>query len=295
MRDSLDKYRNGSSSGKNDFTEIERIIEEKEAAVKQRKEAFAKKMKVKYPEAVQTESGLMYIKTQEGEGAFPKAGDQLTLHYTGYLEDESVFESSRERDQPVTFIYKKQQILKGWEEALEMMQTGAKMKIMVPSWLGFGERGNSKVPPNADLVFELELVGIRDLAAELKKEGEEFKAEMLEKYPDAKQTSSGLMYVIEEKGEEPKPKPGDNVTVHYTGTFTNGEKFDSSRDRNSPFSFPLGKGRVIKGWEEGIQLVGKGGKIKLIIPYWLGYGEKDNGRIPRKSTLIFDVEVIDIK
>ncbi|MEX1002598.1 MAG: FKBP-type peptidyl-prolyl cis-trans isomerase [Crocinitomicaceae bacterium] len=275
--------------------EMERIIEEKEAALKQRREAFQEKMGEKFPEAVQTESGLMYIELAEGEGQFPKAGDEIELHYTGYLEDESKFESSVDQGKPVKFVFKKQPILKGWDEALELMKPGSKMKIMVPSWLGFGEAGSGKVPPNTDLIFEIELIGLRDLAAELKKDGEEFKTEMKEKFPEAKQTESGLMYVIEEKGSAEKPKAGDKVEVHYTGTFVNGEKFDSSRDRDQPFVFPLGQGRVIKGWDEGIQLVGIGGKIKLIIPYWLGYGEKGNARIPGMSTLIFDVEVLGVK
>ena len=272
--------------------EMKRIAEEKAEALAQRKEAFKLKMEKNFPDAVQTESGLMYIELEEGEGLLPKAGDEIEMHYTGYFEDETKFESSLDRGKPIKFVFKKQNILKGWEEALSMMKPGGKMKIIVPSWLGFGEKGSGKIPPNTDLIFEIELLGIRDLAAELEKKGEEFKEEMKEKYPEAKQTDSGLMYVIEEEGGE-KPQPGQKVKVHYTGRFTSGDKFDSSLDRGQPFEFPLGQGRVIKGWDEGIQLVGVGGKIKLIIPYWLGYGEHGNGRIPGMSTLIFDVEVLE--
>lgn len=88
---------------------------------------------------------------------------------------------------------------------------------------------------------------------------------------------------------------GKMVTVHYVGTFTSGEKFDSSRDRGTPFTFPLGAGRVIKGWDEGVVGMKVGGVRKLSIPPQLGYGPNDYGPIPGNSTLLFEVELIDVK
>jgi cyclophilin family peptidyl-prolyl cis-trans isomerase len=121
----------------------------------------------------------------------------------------------------------------------------------------------------------------------------EFRETTLAKYPNAQTTPSGLMYVLHNPGSAEKPAPGTTVTVHYTGFLTNGTKFDSSKDRNSPFQFQVGQGRVIAGWDEGIPLIGKGGKATLIIPYFLGYGERGTGPIPPFATLIFDVEVLD--
>jgi peptidylprolyl isomerase len=118
---------------------------------------------------------------------------------------------------------------------------------------------------------------------------------MLAKYPTATQTESGLMYIIEQEGTGVHPKPNQEVEVHYTGWLTNGTKFDSSRDRNTTFKFPLGQGRVIKGWDEGIALCKIGGKIKLIIPHWLAYGSTARPSIPAESTLIFDVELFGAK
>lgn len=124
----------------------------------------------------------------------------------------------------------------------------------------------------------------------------EFSTFVQQTYPDAIATPSGLYYTLQNEGEGGKPAKGQNVSVHYTGMLTDGNVFDSSHKRNQPISFPLGLGRVIKGWDEGIALLGKGGKAKLIIPYFLAYGEQ--GRppvIPAKATLIFDVELVDFK
>ncbi len=108
-------------------------------------------------------------------------------------------------------------------------------------------------------------------------------------------TKSGLKYFYTHKSTGLKTKNGWLMLVHYTGTFLDGKKFDSSRDRNLPFSFVLGKGQVIKGWDEGISLLNVGDRATLIIPYDLAYGENGRGTIPPKSTLIFDVEVLDMK
>lgn len=109
-------------------------------------------------------------------------------------------------------------------------------------------------------------------------------------------TNTGLKYTDEKVGDGAEPKSGQTVTVHYTGTLPEGKKFDSSRDRNQPFSFTIGIGQVIKGWDEGVLTMKVGGKRKLTIPPELGYGSRGaGGVIPPNATLIFDVELIDVK
>jgi peptidylprolyl isomerase len=109
------------------------------------------------------------------------------------------------------------------------------------------------------------------------------------------QAASGLEYVEIIEGTGARPKQGDTVSVHYTGWLKSGQKFDSSVDRGEPFAFPIGKGRVIKGWDEGVGTMKVGGKRKLIIPAHLGYGESGAGRvIPPGATLIFEVELLGI-
>jgi len=129
----------------------------------------------------------------------------------------------------------------------------------------------------------------------MKEKAEKDAAAIKKKWPDAIKTKSGLMYIVTKEGTGPKPKKGQVIRAHYTGTFVDGKKFDSSRDRGDPIEFPVGTGRVIKGWDEALLDMKVGEARTLIIPYNLAYGEQGRGTIPGKATLVFDVELLDIK
>lgn len=108
-------------------------------------------------------------------------------------------------------------------------------------------------------------------------------------------TATGLKYTDVKVGSGASPVKGKQVKVHYTGTLENGKKFDSSVDRNEPFSFVIGVGQVIPGWDEGVMGMKVGGKRKLVIPSNLGYGARGaGGVIPPNATLLFDVELLDV-
>jgi peptidylprolyl isomerase len=109
-------------------------------------------------------------------------------------------------------------------------------------------------------------------------------------------TPSGLSYIDEKVGDGASPQKGKRVSVHYTGTLTDGKKFDSSRDRGQPFKFVIGVGQVIAGWDEGVMSMKVGGRRKLIIPANLGYGARGaGGVIPPNAELHFDVELLGVE
>ena len=134
---------------------------------------------------------------------------------------------------------------------------------------------------------ELERIALEKIEAD--------KAKIEELSEGATKTNSGLMYKIEQEGNGIYPKPSDIVKVHYTGKLVDDFVFDSSVNRGVPIEFPIGVGRVIPGWDEGISLLSIGAKATLIIPPYLGYGPRGaGGVIPPNATLIFEVELIDI-
>lgn len=131
----------------------------------------------------------------------------------------------------------------------------------------------------------------REAAA--KKQQEEMLGELSQGF---EKTSSGLRYKIEEKGNGAKAEKGQTVSVHYKGMLPDGSVFDSSYSRNQPIDFKLGKGQVISGWDEGIQLLNVGDKARFVIPSHLAYGDRGaGGVIPPNATLVFDVELVKVK
>ena len=116
-----------------------------------------------------------------------------------------------------------------------------------------------------------------------------------ERYGNAHLNPSGLRYIERHPGTGPAPTTGREVVVHYDGYLLDGAKFDSSRDRGTPYVFRVGTGSVIQGWDEALAAMKVGGKRTLIIPWWLGYGTSGKGPIPAKATLVFEVELLEIR
>jgi peptidylprolyl isomerase len=111
---------------------------------------------------VETATGLGYVEIAEGTGARPKAGDTVRVHYTGWLQSGQKFDSSHDRGEPLEFQGGRGQVIKGWDEGVGTMRVGDKRKLIIPAHLGYGARGaGGVIPPNATLIFEVELVGIR--------------------------------------------------------------------------------------------------------------------------------------
>jgi peptidylprolyl isomerase len=244
--------------------------------------------------AVTTPSGLTFIEVAPGAGDMARPGDVVEVHYRGTLADGTVFDSSYSRGDPIQFILGQGMVIRGWEEGIAMMRKGAQARLIIPPDLAYGSAGaGGVIPPNATLTFEVELVEIRPGPAEAPQPVEE------EAYTT---TPSGLKYYDLQLGEGAEASPGNTVAVHYTGWLTDGTRFDSSRQprrpmgRQEPFSFRLGAGEVIPGWDEGVAGMRVGAKRQLLIPPALAYGDRGAGNvIPPGATLIFEVELIEVQ
>jgi len=241
-------------------------------------------VKVKKPKTMTTKSGLQYTITQKGNGKKAVAGDKVVVHYTGKLTNDTIFDSSVKRNEPFTFKLGAGQVIKGWDEGIALLQVGDKATFRIPAELGYGSTANGKIPANSVLVFDVELLDVLEGVKPYDVKGK-----------DTVTTASGLKYIMvasTKSGDQ--PKKGDKVSVHYTGYFLDGKVFDSSVDRGKPIQIQIGVGQVIPGWDEGIALLHKGEKARMIIPYNLAYGEAGRGPIPAKATLVFDVELLDV-
>jgi peptidylprolyl isomerase len=226
-----------------------------------------------------TDSGLQYLDVREGTGAVPLPGQRCFVHYTGWLWENDTkgkeFDSSRHRGEPFSFRVRRSEVILGWDEGVLSMKVGGKRELLVPAALAFGSRGaGGVIPPNATLLFEVELLGVMEKAA------------------------SGLEFHDIRVGTGAAPKGGQTCVVNYTGWLwrsARAKKFDSSLDRDQPFSFPLGRGKCT-GWDEGIAGMRVGGKRELLIPPGLAYGRDGlPPDIPPNASLFFEIELLDVK
>jgi len=230
---------------------------------------------------------LKYYIVKEGEGENANYGDNVYINYTGYLPDGTIFDSSYKKNKPVKITVGRNQVFKGLDMGLLLMNKGCKIKLIIPSGLAYGEKGlGNIVPPNTDITVDVELV-------DLKPYNPVSKWKILNK--DTIETITGLKYIIVEEGDGDFIKNNDIVEVYYSGYFIDGELFDSSVEREESLKFPVGADAVIDGWDEGIKFIKKGGKIQLIIPSKLAYGTDGiPSVIPPDTDLIFDIEVVNV-
>jgi peptidylprolyl isomerase len=234
-----------------------------------------------------TASGLEYIESQAGDGNKPVTGQIVSVHYTGYLEDGTVFDSSVGRGSPIKFILGRGQVIQGWDEGIALMSKGAKGRLLIPSELGYGEFGAGPIPPNSPLVFDVELIDFEEGPPP----PPEAPTEVNE--ADYTTTESGLKYYDIEEGEGESPAAGTLVQVNYTGWLEDGTMFDSSYIHGQTLSFIVGAGQMIPGFDEGVSTMKPNGKRQLVIPANLAYGETGaGGVIPPNATIIFEVELL---
>jgi FKBP-type peptidyl-prolyl cis-trans isomerase len=247
-------------------------------------------------------SGLKYSEMKVGAGNETKMGDLVSIHFKAWIiKDSSDLYSDWAKDstknadliadsytmpQAVKFILGSDSFIKGSDEGIVGMKTGGSRIIIIPSNLAYGNVAMGPIPANSNLKVLVELI-------ESKKAVE---AKMWDVDPKSmKVTKSGLQYSIITEGDGAKVEKNKQVTVHYSGFLQDSTRFDSSVERDEPFTFVAGVGQVIPGWDEGVQLLKVGSKARFIIPSVLGYGDRDLGKIKPNSTLVFDVEILEVK
>jgi peptidylprolyl isomerase len=240
---------------------------------------------VKGKDTISTGTGLKYIMVSKGNGIKVVKGMNVTVNYTGYFEDGKIFDSSVERNAPIKIPIGEGKVIPGWDEGITLLSVGDKARLLIPYTLAYGEKVRGPIPAKSNLIFDVEVIKAEQSVAAVAYDV---------KGKDTLSTASGLKYIEVKAGTGIPAKSGSKVKVHYTGYFSDGSIFDSSVERGEPFEFTLGMGSVIAGWDEGVALMKTGGKTRFIIPYTLGYGENAYGPIPAKSTLIFDVELLEV-
>ncbi len=265
----------------------------------------------------ETASGLKYVFHVETGQEKPQTGDILSLEMVYHLNDSTLFDS-RETGMPMFLEMIESETPGDIYEGLAMMSVGDSASFVLDAEQFFiYTTGMMELPPfveqGDEITFDVSMLKVMDeegFAQEQQRIMEEqMEADMLRAEQEeglmldyleeedivVQPTESGLYYVEKEKGEGQKVESGDMVVVHYEGRLLDGTVFDSSYEREEPIEFLIGQGQVIPGWDEGIGMMHVGGVATLVVPSHLAYGERGAGQmIPPFSTLVFDVEVLDI-
>ncbi len=237
-------------------------------------------------------SGLQYADVVVGTGQAAKSGDSVAMYYTGYLTDGTVFDGNAGSGQPFVFTLGQGQVIQGWDEGIVGLKEGGKRRLIIPAALAYGSQGaGGLIPPDADLIFDVELDSISADGAAVPALPAAEPIPALPADIALTTTESGLQYADVEAGTGTAVKAGDMVGLYYTGYLADGTIFDSLSS-SDPFTFTIGNGEVIPGWDEGIVGMKENGKRRLIIPSALAYGSQGaGGVIPPDADLTFDVEL----
>ncbi len=297
-------------------TEDEALAEERELLAQMKEEEqllLTDYIKSLGDKVEKKESGLYIIQEKQGKGRLPKVGDVLRLHFSVATIDGMELFSTFNRE-PMDIPFGEQFDTEGFDEGISYLKKGGKLKMIVPSNLAFDSVGRGQmVPPYSTLIYEAELLEVlsketieREKAAQLKAEeakagkakiGEAAKiqAYIIRENVSVAPSASGLYFIEEEAGTGAQAEAGKEVKVHYTLYNIEGRQLQSSLDGGQPFSFTLGQGQVIQGWDEGIAMMKAGGKATLLVPSSLAYGATARGEdIPAYSPLVFKVELLEV-
>lgn len=235
-------------------------------------------------------SGVEIFDENPGQGTEAKPGVRIEVHHTGWLSGGTMFGSSKSQGKPFSVLLGAGKMIKGWELGLSGVRSGMVRWLRVQPTAGYGSTALARIPANSELLYRVEILSM---------EADENAAE-LDFFPDLNQLAlqdarEGLRIAVVQKPTDSTSAPvkvGQKAKVHYSGWLLDGTSFDSSRGRGQPFEFPLGAGRVIRGWDLGVEGMRAGEKRVLVVPPGLGYGSRGAGPIPADATLVFLVECL---
>lgn len=248
-----------------------------------------------------TKSGLKYKILRKSDGRKATDADMVKINFREWLDDETIVRTTYGTGgTPAQFEMKYNNHGSGWAEGLQLIGEGGMIELEIPPELAYGKQGFVGIPANSTIHALIEVISVTDappppaLMSPTAKAAESEPAKVDADAPmEFTTTPSGLKYRIRRKSDGQKPTASNGVKVHYRGWLDNGKEFDSSYGRGEPAKFQLNE--VIKGWTEGLQLIGVGGMIELEIPPDLAYGSQNKPGIPPNSTLHFVVELLDMR
>ena len=270
--------------------------------------------------AERTPEGVFFTVHTEGVGKMPQQGDYVKIRYVGKLLSGKIFDESP-KNEPFAFQIGRQEVVQGWNIALQKLHVGAKVTLYVPAKLAYGAAGiGDIIAPNTSLSYDIELLEIltppqyqahlrtvenadkrafmERIAAQLLADQRLIADYALIRRLKTKRTPSGISYTVTKEGKGKTAKPNDELTLTYEGKFTSDKVFDTQND-DKPFTITLGEGNNILGLEEGLQQFSEGSEGYLFIPSKFGYGltpfEAGKIVIPGNSILIFKIKVLTIK
>lgn len=219
------------------------------------------------------DKGVHIVIETPGNNTKPRVDQDIVVNYLGKFTNEQTFDGAE------NIKFNLGSLIEGWQIGLQEIGEGGKCTLILPSEVAYGASGNSVIPPNTPLVFELELISVEKSKADTYVAENNLITTILDK---------GVHIIINDPGSETRPVESDNITIDYTGSLTNGDIFDSATDVNFMLS------QLIDGMQIGIKEMGEGGSATIIIPPNAGYGGVEQTNIPAFSALIFDVELKSI-
>ena len=252
---------------------------------------------------IKLKSGLEYKVVKHGTGKIkPVLNDHIEMYIHVHAGDSIIYDSRKQAGaKPIPYQIIAPKFKGDVAEGFMMMVAGDSTVFKLP--VDSLKKAGGQLPPwltsGMKIEYDVVMVSVVSEAAQKAADDKLIQEYMKQNNITGKKTASGLYYAISKEGSGDLIKAGQTVSVNYRGKLLNGTPFDTNMDssfhHNEPYSFEIGKGRVIKGWDEGLQLLKNGSKGTLLIPSGLAYGPQEKGIIPANSVLVFDVEVVDIK